>query len=52
MMQGVVFKKVYEGGPSVGWRVAGKLRANRCEGAAFLQIEKFTKLKVERGTSR
>jgi hypothetical protein len=32
--------------------VAGKLRANRCEEATFLQIEKVTKLKTERGTSR
>jgi hypothetical protein len=35
-----------------GWRVADKLRANRCEGAAFCKIEKVTKLKTERGTSR
>ena len=32
--------------------MAGKLRANRCEEATFLQIEKVTKLKTERGTSR
>ena len=35
-----------------GWRVAGKLRTNRCEEATLLQIEKVTKLKTERGTSR
>ncbi len=40
------------GGLDDGWRVAGKLRANRCEEATFLQIEKVTKLKAERGTSR
>jgi hypothetical protein len=32
--------------------VAGKLRANRREEATFLQIEKVTKLKAERGMSR
>ena len=40
------------GGLGDGWRVAGKLRANRREEATFLQIEKVTKLKAERGTSR
>ena len=40
------------GGLGDGWRVAGKLRANRFEEATFLQIEKVTKLKAERGTSR
>ena len=39
------------GGLGDGWRVAGKLRANRCKGAAFSKIEKVTKLKTERGTS-
>ena len=39
------------GGPNVGWQVADKIRANRCEGEAFCKIEKVTKLKTERGTS-
>ncbi len=30
------------GGLGDGWRVAGKLWVNRCEGVAFLQIEKVT----------
>ena len=34
-----------------GWRVAGKLRTNRCEEATFLHIEKVTKMKAVRGTS-
>jgi hypothetical protein len=34
-----------------GWQVAGKLQSNQCEEATFLQIEKVTKLKTERGTS-
>ena len=40
------------GGRGDGWRVADKIRANRCEEAAFLQIEKVTKSKAKRGTSR
>jgi hypothetical protein len=34
-----------------GWQVASKLWTNLCEVATFLQIEKVTKLKTERGTS-
>ena len=30
--------------------MAGKLWTNKCEEATFLQIEKVTKLKTERGT--
>jgi hypothetical protein len=40
------------GGLDDGWRVAGKIRTNRCDGAAFCKIEKNTKLKTERGSSR
>ncbi len=40
------------GGLGDGWQVAGKIRTNQCEGAAFCKIEKVTKLKAERGTSR
>jgi hypothetical protein len=38
------------GGLGDGWQVAGKLQKNWCEEATFLQIEKVTKLKAERGT--
>jgi hypothetical protein len=40
------------GGLGDGWQVAGKIRTNQCEGAAFCKIEKVTKLKAERGTLR